>query len=216
MSAAASRRLLLATTNRHKASEIAAILKPFGLEVDVPPSLAPVVEDGETFRENAAIKARAAARAAGRPALADDSGIVVPSLDGEPGVRSARYAGLGATDEQNVALLLDRVRRRALADPRAEFVCCAVLCAPDGSVVAESEGRVEGVVRGPPRGANGFGYDPVFHWSGPGAPAGGARFAELAPSAKDAVSHRGLAFRAIARLVLELPPEALTEETGPL
>lgn len=195
-------RLALATTNRHKAREIAAILAPFGIEVAVPAALAPVVEDGATFRDNAILKARSAARALGRPAMADDSGIEVDALGGEPGVRSARYAGEGATDAANVEKLLTEVARRGLVDPHAAFVCAAVVAHPDGRVLFEALGRVEGVVRGPPRGANGFGYDPVFHHTGPLHPAPGVRFSDLAPAEKDAVSHRGLAFRMLGAAIL--------------
>lgn len=190
-------RVALATTNRHKAREIAAILAPFGVEVDVPAALAPVIEDGTTFRANAVKKAAAAAKALGRPAIADDSGIAVEALGGAPGIHSARYAGDGAGDEANTAKLLAELARRGLVDPKAAFVCSAVLVAPSGRVLAEAEARVEGVVRGPPRGTNGFGYDPVFHYVGPAHPAPGLRFSELAPDAKDALSHRGQAFRAL-------------------
>ena len=196
-------RLVLATTNRHKAREIAAILAPLGIGVDVPASLPPVEEDGATFLENATKKAASAAVATGRRAVADDSGIVVAALGGEPGVRSARYAGPAARDEENVARLLAECAAHGLVDPAAAFVCAAVCCDPDGSVVAAAEGRVEGVVRGPPRGRFGFGYDPVFHHVGPRHPAPGVRFADLEPAAKDAISHRGLAFRALAALLLD-------------
>ena len=202
-------RVALATTNRHKAREIAAILAPFGVEIDVPTSLAPVVEDGGTFRENAVKKAAAAAKALNRPAIADDSGITLPALDGAPGIHSARYAGEGAGDAANTAKLLAEVARRGLVDPAAAFVCSAVLVAPSGRVLAEAEGRVEGVVRGPPRGTNGFGYDPVFHHTGPAHPAPGVRFSELAPAAKDAMSHRGQAFRALGKSLRALGASAL-------
>ncbi len=195
--------VLLATTNRHKAREIAAILAPFGLEVEVPASLPPVVEDGETFAQNAYLKAASAAKATGRPAIADDSGIAVAALGGAPGVRSARYAGEDATDAMNTAKLLAELEARGLVDPAAAFVCHAILVAPDGRVLARAEGRVEGVVRGPPRGTNGFGYDPVFHHVGPLHPPPGARFSELSPADKDRISHRGQAFRALAAAVVE-------------
>ena len=191
-------RVVLATTNRHKAREIAAILDSFGIEIVVPEGLPAVVEDGTTFAENARKKASSAARAIGMPALADDSGIEVAALGGAPGIHSARYAGEKATDTENVERLLREIAARGLVDPAAQFVCAAVLCAPDGHVLAEAEGRVAGVVRGPPRGANGFGYDPVFHHTGPKHPAPGVRFADLSASDKDAISHRGIAFRTIA------------------
>ncbi len=196
-------RVLLATTNPHKAREIAAILAPFGLEVEVPTALPPVVEDGDTFADNAYRKAASAARATGRPALADDSGITVPALGGAPGVHSARYAGPDATDAANTARLLGEVAAHGLVDPPAAFVCHAVLVAPDGAVIARAEARVEGVVRGPVRGVNGFGYDPVFHHTGPLHPPPGVRFSDLSPAQKDAVSHRGQAFRALAAAILE-------------
>jgi XTP/dITP diphosphohydrolase len=119
-------------------------------------------------------------------------------------VRSARYAGEGATDAQNNARLLSELSSRGLVDPRASFVCHAVVCAPNGRVLAEAEGRVEGVVHGPARGGGGFGYDPLFHWTGPGAPPGGARFSELAPEEKDRVSHRGAALRLLAKRLFAL------------
>lgn len=189
---------VLATTNRHKAREIAAILAPEGLVAEVPASLPPVVEDGETFADNALKKARSAARATGRPAIADDSGLVVAALSGAPGVRSARYAGDDATDEDNTRRLLAELARAGLVDPDAHFVCHAVAVGPDGAVLAREEARVHGVVRGPPRGAHGFGYDPVFHHACPRHPPPGARFAELPPAEKDLCSHRGAAFRALA------------------
>jgi XTP/dITP diphosphohydrolase len=204
-SAQPPRRFVLATTNPHKAAEIAAILAPLGIALDLPADLPPVVEDGLTFAENAYAKAASAARASGRPAIADDSGLVVEALGGEPGVRSARYAGEGAGDAANVARLLAEASRRGLVDPSAAFLCHAVAVAPDGEVLARAEGRVEGSLRGPPRGAQGFGYDPVFHWQGAGAPPEGCRFAELPAAAKDAVSHRGLAFRALARALRDAP-----------
>ena len=190
--------VVLATTNRHKAREIAAILEPHGISVRVPDHLDPVVEDGKTFAENAYKKAVSAARACGEPALADDSGIEVAALGGAPGVLSARYAGPSATDEENTTRLLAEVAARGLVDPVAAFVCHAVLVAPTGEVLARAEARVEGVVRGPPQGSGGFGYDPVFHFVGPSHPAPGVRFAELTPAEKDVAGHRGRAFRALA------------------
>ncbi len=196
--------VLLATTNRHKAAEIEAILAPLGVAVEVPLSLPPVVEDGVTFLENATKKAASAARAFRRPAVADDSGIVVPDLGGEPGVRSARYAGEGATDAENNARLLAEIAARGLVDTPAAFVCAAVLCAEDGRVLLSVEGRVEGVVRAPPRGESGFGYDPLFHYVGPEHPVPGVRFGELSRGEKEAVSHRGRAFRALGARIAAL------------
>lgn len=197
-------RIALATTNRHKAREIEAILAPYGVTVTVPEALPGVEENGTTFRDNALLKARSAARALGRPAMADDSGIEVEALGGEPGVYSARYAGLHATDAENTAKLLAEVARRRLVDPKAAFVCSAVLVGTTGQVLAEAIGRVEGVVQGPPRGTNGFGYDPIFHHTGPRHPSPGVRFSDLSSAEKDAVSHRGLAFRALGEAIRAL------------
>jgi XTP/dITP diphosphohydrolase len=192
-------RLVMATTNRHKLEEARAILAPLGIEVLAPPRpLAPVVEDAPTFAGNAAKKARAAAAALGLPALADDSGLEVEALGGEPGVRSARYAGEGAGDAANNALLVERLAALGARDPAARFVCHVALARPDGTLEAEAEGHVEGVIRWPGRGAQGFGYDPLFHH-----PPSGRRLAELAPEAKNALSHRGRALRALAAVLRE-------------
>lgn len=185
--------IFVATTNAHKAEEIAAILAPTGLDVRPAPALPEVVEDGETFRDNAILKARAAARALGAPALADDSGLAVDVLGGAPGVHSARYAGPDATDADNNALLIERLAALGAVDPKAAFVCHVVLAEPGGRILAEAEGRVEGVVRWPARGACGFGYDPLFFH-----PPSGCRLSELTPEQKNAVSHRGRALRKLA------------------
>jgi XTP/dITP diphosphohydrolase len=190
------REVHLATSNAHKAAEIRAILEPLGFRVLVPDRLPAVEEDGTTFAENAEKKARSAAAFLGAPALAEDSGLVVEALGGEPGVRSARYSGPRATDATNNAHLVARLEALGVRDPVAAFVCHAVLVAPDGRVIARAEGRVEGVIRWPARGAGGFGYDPLFHH-----PPSGARLSELPPEAKNAVSHRGRALRALAALL---------------
>jgi XTP/dITP diphosphohydrolase len=186
--------LFVATTNAHKAAEIAAILAPTGLGVVRAPALPEVVEDGATFRDNALLKARAAAAALGAPALADDSGLEVEALGGAPGVHSARFAGPRATDAENNALLVKRLEALGLEASPAAFVCHVVVAAPDGRVIAEAEGRVEGVIRWPPRGEGGFGYDPLFFH-----PPSGCRLAELTPQQKNALSHRGQALRRLAR-----------------
>lgn len=185
--------LWVATTNRHKAREIAEILEPLGFEIVAPQDLPGVIEDGATFAANARKKAISAAAHLGRPALADDSGLEIEALGGEPGIHSARYAGPGATSEENNALLIRRLEALGLVDPRARFVCHAVVAAPDGRVTAEATGRVEGVLRWPGAGGGGFGYDPLFHH-----PPSGCRFSELEPGRKNDVSHRGRALRALA------------------
>ena len=183
---------MLATRNAHKLRELGALLAPHQLEtlpadVELPP------ETGSTFSENALIKAEAAAQATGRAAIADDSGIVVEALRGAPGIHSARYAGTGATDEQNLAKLLEELRGQA--DRRAAYVCVLALVDP-GRPAELFEGRCTGVVVEEPRGTGGFGYDPAFLPDE--RPPGDERtMAELPPSEKDEISHRGRAARAL-------------------
>lgn len=194
------RLLYVATTNAHKADEIRAILAPLGLEVRRPDPLPDVEETGTTFAENARLKARAAALALGAEALADDSGLIVDVLDGDPGVHSARYAGPDATDTDNNRLLIERLTALGVVDPRARFVCHVVVARPDGSLVAEASGEVQGVIRWPALGADGFGYDPCFHHLGRGC-----RLSELTPADKNALSHRGAALRALATKLGDKP-----------
>ena len=190
-------RLVLASRNAHKVRELGALLRPHELiplsdGVELPP------EAGETFIENAATKARAAARATGRPALADDSGIEAAALGGAPGVRSARFAGERATDEENLAKLLRDVP--ADGDRSLAYVCAlaVAVAAPPGAEseleVALFEERCEGLLTHEPRGTGGFGYDPAFV---PHDPGDGRTMAELTREEKDAVSHRGRAARAL-------------------
>jgi XTP/dITP diphosphohydrolase len=157
--------------------------------VELPP------EEGETFAENALAKARAARAATGLPAIADDSGITARALGGRPGVRSARYAGEGASDEQNLALLLEEMR--GAEDRRVAYVCALAYVADDGSETLV-EGRCEGQLAERPRGSGGFGYDPAFVPLDTG-PDDERTMAELAPEEKHAISHRGRAARALAR-----------------
>lgn len=194
-------KLVLATRNRHKVDEIGEILRGLDVELcsfldysDVPD----VVEDGETFEENAIKKARAVAAATGLPALADDTGLEVDALGGAPGIYSARYAGEPPDyDRNNEKLLrdLDGVPER---DRRARFRCVVALAAPGGSV-STVEGRTEGTILTERRGDGGFGYDPLF------LPDGFDRtYAEMTGAEKNASSHRGKAVRAARGLVEEL------------
>ncbi len=190
-------RLLAATHNAGKAAEIAALLAPCGIETVSAAALglAAPEETGADFRANAALKARAAAGAAGLAALADDSGLSVAALGGAPGIHSARWAGPG----RDFAAAMTRVEAAIPAGARrdAAFVCALALAWPDGHCET-FEGRVDGRLVWPPRGGNGFGYDPVF------VPAGGsATFGEMAPEDKHAISHRQAAF---ARLVAACLP----------
>lgn len=197
--------LVVATGNPHKIEEIAAVLAPLGIEVlglreagggDLPEP----EENGDTFEANARIKARAYAAALGRPCLADDSGLEVDALGGEPGVRSARWSGVegdrATRDAANNRLLVERLAAVPDAERTARFVCAMCLASPDGSVLAESRGVFEGVVVDVPRGEHGFGYDPHLL-----LPDEGRTSAELSPEEKNARSHRGAATRAIAALV---------------
>jgi XTP/dITP diphosphohydrolase len=185
-------RLLLASRNAHKLRELGRLLPGVGLDplpdhVELPP------EDGDTFAANALLKARAAAAATGRAALADDSGIEADALGGGPGIHSARYAGPGATDAENLA----KLRAEVPEGSGLRYVCVLALADPDGgaqTVEGESRGRMASDARG----AGGFGYDPVFL---PEADPAGRTMAELSEAEKDAISHRGRAARALlARL----------------
>ncbi len=184
-------RLILATRNAHKVRELEPLLAPHTLE-PLPDEVVLPPETGETFAENALGKARAAAAATGRPAVADDSGIAAEALGGAPGVRSARYAGEDATDEENLAKLL----REAPAGSGLAYVCALALVEPDGTETVV-EGRCEGTLADRPRGTGGFGYDPAFVPTEHGSGGIGLTMAELAPHQKDAISHRGRAARAL-------------------
>jgi len=189
-------RLLLATHNEHKRRELARLLpkaaggaEPWRLEM-LPDEVALPPEDGATFAQNALDKARAAAAATGRTSIADDSGIVAAALGGAPGVRSARYAGEHASDEQNLAKLL----REAPAGSGLEYVCAIAYVDPASGIERLFHGRCAGTVAQAPRGERGFGYDPAF------LPEEGPReltMAELSDEQKDAISHRGRAARAL-------------------
>ena len=192
-------RLILATENEHKVREIRELLSDLGVEVahlgelPDPPQL---TETGETFAENECEKALACARATGELCLADDSGLMVDALGGAPGVRSARYAGEGATQQELVAKLLAELTGVPEAERTARFVCALSLCGPEGEI-GRWEGRVEGLITLDPRGDGGFGYDPVFLY-----PPAGATFAQMRPDEKNAVSHRA---RALAQFREDLP-----------
>jgi XTP/dITP diphosphohydrolase len=192
-------RLVLATRNAAKLEELRRILAPLvPVEVlglgDVP-AYPEVPETGATFEENALIKAREAAARTGLPAVADDSGLAVDALNGMPGVLSARWSGRGATDERNLRLVLEQTEDVPEERRGAAFVCAAVLVTPGGAEQL-AIGTVTGMLLREPRGSNGFGYDPIFR------PAGETRTtAEMSAPEKDAISHRGKAFRALAPLV---------------
>ena len=192
-------KLVLATRNAAKLEELRRILAPL-LPVEVlglgdVPAYEEVPESGATFEDNALIKAREAARRTGLPAVADDSGLAVDALNGMPGVLSARWAGSAASDEANLRLVLEQVGDVPDSRRGAAFVCAAVLVTPDGAEEVV-RGEMSGTLLRAPRGTNGFGYDPVF------VPAGHTRTtAEMSPAEKDAISHRGQAFRTLAPII---------------
>lgn len=194
----AERRLLVASHNPGKLREIVDLLAPFGLEILSAAALGleEPAETGSSFRENAELKARAAALAARLPALADDSGLAVAALGGAPGIYSARWAGPG----KDFAVAMARVERelaakdmRSADEPRARFASALSLAWPDGHIET-FDGRVDGRLVFPPRGRRGFGYDPIFVPEGEHL-----TFGEMEPAAKHAISHRADAFRQLVR-----------------
>ncbi len=196
MAALDGMRLVLATRNPGKIREFNRLLAPGGVtvaplpdEVELPP------EDGDTFEANALPKARTAAAATGRAAIADDSGIEAVALNGRPGVRSARYAGDGASDAEN----LDKLLREAPAGSGLRYVCALAYVDPASGAEEVFFGTVSGRLAEDPRGTRGFGYDPAFV---PDGDYGGRTMAELSDAEKDAISHRAVAAR---RLLSWLP-----------
>lgn len=192
-----SRRVVLATRNAHKVIEVHRILADAGLDVDLVgmdafPDVPDVAETGLTFEENALLKARAVAAATELPAIADDSGLAVDVLGGMPGIFSARWAGPSRDDGANLRLVLDQLADIADDHRGAAFVCAAAVANPDGTTDVV-RGELRGSLIRDPRGSNGFGYDPIFQ------PDGETRTtAEMTAPEKDAISHRGVAFRALA------------------
>jgi len=198
--------LVLASPNPGKLAELEELLAGRAVEVISATALGlpEPVEDGATFAANAEIKAQAASQAAGLPALADDSGLVVHGLDGRPGVHSARWAGPERDFARAMARVRDELAARfgsfAAADAGAAFVAALCLAWPDGHAELV-EGRVDGTLVDPPRGAGGFGYDPMF------VPAGASQtFGELPRAAKQALSHRGRALRRLLATCFPPPP----------
>ena len=193
-------RLVLATANQHKLLELTRILEAGRVEVELAglsdfPGAPEVAETGATFDENALLKARAIAEFTGLPAVADDSGLCVDALNGMPGVLSARWSGRHGDDEANLRLVLGQLSDVPDERRGAQFVCSAALVLPLGKEHV-SEGTVYGRLIREPRGTNGFGYDPIF------VPDGSEMTtAEMDPAAKDAISHRGRALRALAPII---------------
>ncbi|MFI1152445.1 RdgB/HAM1 family non-canonical purine NTP pyrophosphatase [Streptomyces sp. NPDC020817] len=198
-----SSRLILATRNAGKIAELHAILSDAGLPhelvgADAYPQVPDVKETGVSFAENALLKAHALARATGLPAIADDSGLCVDVLNGAPGIFSARWAGKHGDDRANLDLLLAQLGDIADEHRGAHFACAAALALPDGTERVV-EGRLLGTLRHAPAGTGGFGYDPILQVEGDTRTC-----AELTPAEKNAISHRGQAFRALLPFIRAL------------
>jgi XTP/dITP diphosphohydrolase len=182
------RPVVLATTNRGKISEFQGLFRNSGVEIktldDFGP-IPPVIEDGDTFEENAVKKAQFTARVLGIPAIADDSGLTVKALQGAPGVFSSRYAGENADDQSNNRKLLTAME--GIEDRAAAFVCVLAIAVPSGPALIY-EGTCEGIIAGTPEGDQGFGYDPLFYY-----PPSQKTFAQLGREEKNRISHRGRA-----------------------
>ncbi|MEM8883701.1 MAG: RdgB/HAM1 family non-canonical purine NTP pyrophosphatase [Planctomycetota bacterium] len=194
--------ILVGSKNPHKLHEVRAILEPLGMRAVIAVDLPDVVEDGDTFAANAAKKAGEFAMFLKAPCLADDSGLVIPALNGEPGIYSARYAGEDATDEQNLQKVLQRLADEGLEQPEAYFQCSIAIAVPTitgPEIVVETEGRVEGRIVHAPRGEHGFGYDPIFL-----LPELGVTTAELPPEEKNRLSHRAAALQKLAKKLPEI------------
>jgi XTP/dITP diphosphohydrolase len=187
--------LILATRNPHKLREMQRLFEPAGISVEpLPEDVELPPEEGVTFADNALPKALTAAGATGQPAIADDSGIEASALSGAPGVRSARFAGVDATDEENLSKFVDDVP----ADSRLRYVCALAYVNPSTGEERVFFGDCRGRMARERAGSNGFGYDPVFV---PDATGDNRTMAELTDEEKDAISHRGHAVRALLRWI---------------
>jgi XTP/dITP diphosphohydrolase len=199
-----SHKLVLATRNQGKITEFRRILDalaPGAIEligVDQFPDLVDVDETGSTFEENSLLKARYTCQATGLPAIADDSGLCVDALNGDPGIFSARWAGTHGNDQANLAKVLDQLKGVPDEKRTAHFMCVASLVLPDGREQV-AEGRFDGHILHAPVGENGFGYDPIFQPLGLGISS-----AQMSAEEKDLVSHRGKSLRSIAPHVIQL------------
>ncbi|MBR6377759.1 MAG: XTP/dITP diphosphatase [Oscillospiraceae bacterium] len=192
-------KVILASQNRHKLQEIQAILAPYDIQLVLQSELGlhiDVEETGTTFEENSELKARAVMEATGMPAIADDSGICVDVLGGEPGIYSARYgAPECVTDEDRLYHLLKNLRGIRAEERTARFVCVITLLWPDGRKLV-AKGSCEGLITFEPRGENGFGYDPIFF-----SPAHGCTLAQLPPEEKNKISHRANALNRLEQML---------------
>jgi XTP/dITP diphosphohydrolase len=205
--------IVLATTNKNKISEFKNILSGFEIEIRSVSEFGPIppaIEDGQTFEENAYKKAYHTAKILGLPAIADDSGLVVHALNGEPGVFSARYAGENSTDAENTNKLLEKMKGEK--DRRAFFKCVLSIAVPSGPALTY-EGQCDGIIIEEKRGHLGFGYDPVFLFE-----EYGKTFSELSMHEKNTISHRGKAlaeFKSEIKKILKWIDQRLKEEKPP-
>ena len=192
------RELVLATRNRHKAQELASLLSDLGISIrtlDAFPEVPDVIEDGKTCEANAIKKARVVSRATGLLAVADDTGLEVDALGGQPGVYAARYAGEHVTYEDNWRRLVRELSGVPHDRRTARFITVAAIASPSGEVQV-AEGQLQGVITEEPAGAQGFGYDPVFF-----VPELGMTLAELSPDEKNRISHRAKAFAQVREIL---------------
>ena len=194
-------KVVLASKNKHKLIEISKITEKFDMELVLQSELGidiDVEENGTTFEENSLIKARAVMEATGLPALADDSGIAVDALNGEPGIYSARYGFDDSLDDWGrLELLLKNTEQVPDGQRQAQFVCVITMITPDETVI-QARGEIHGELLREPRGENGFGYDPIFYY-----PPLGKSTAELSPEEKNEVSHRANALKEFYRKLKE-------------
>lgn len=192
-------KFILATHNKNKCAEMQRILSPLGIEVLTAEmagiELSDVEETGTTFEENAQLKARCGCDESKMPCIADDSGLCIDALNGEPGVYSARYSGGHGNDDDNIRLVLSKLENVSDEKRTARFVCAICVCFPDGRMLS-IQGKCEGKIGYEKTGSGGFGYDPIFM-------VGEKSFAELTAEEKDSISHRGNALRELVRTLPE-------------
>ena len=190
-------KIIIATHNKHKLQEMSRILSPMGYEVvtdlDLGIELSDVEENGETFLDNARIKAEAGCKESGLPCIADDSGLCVDALNGAPGVYSARYSGVHGDDDGNNRKLLSELEGVPTEKRTAHFACAICVSFPDGSEVTAT-GKCEGYIGYEKKGTNGFGYDPLFM-------VGDRSLAQMTAEEKDAISHRGNALKELQKIL---------------
>ena len=188
-------KLILATNNQGKIKELNSMLSPIECIAQKELNISSAVETGATFIENAILKARHVSQESKLPSLADDSGLVIPELDGQPGIYSARFAGNNASDVDNINLVLQRIREKGLQNPAAYFYCAIVLMRhPADPTPLVATGKLCGVITSTPTGKNGFGYDPIFY-----LPKLAVTLAEVNQAQKNSISHRAQALQELRK-----------------